>query len=70
VDYQEKLDPQQNLESCIIYKSVINTINKDLTKNIFSQRGLPNVDLKTFLEFHYDKYSKVKDYLIETYSEN
>lgn len=70
MDYPEELDPQQNIESCIVYKSVINTINKDLTKNIFSQRELPIVNLKTFLEFHYDKYSKVKDYLLETYSEN
>jgi len=70
IDYPEELDPQLNLESCIVYKSVINTINKDLTKNIFSQRELPSVNLKTFLEFHYDKYSRVKNYLIETYSEN
>lgn len=66
--YPEKLDPQINFESCIIYESVKNVINKEFQKNKYSQRELPNVDLITYLEFHYDKYSLVKRYLIEKYS--
>ena len=65
--YPEKLDPQLGCESCIIYESVKNVINKELQKNKYSQRGLANVDLITYLEFHYDKYSLVKKYLINKY---
>ena len=66
--YPEKLDPQVNGESCIIYESVKNVINKEFQKNKYSQRELTNVDLITYLEFHYDKYSLVKEYLINKYS--
>jgi hypothetical protein len=66
--YPEELDPQLKAESCIIYDSVKNVINKDLKKNKYSQRELEHVELKPFLEFHYDKYTLVKDYLIKNYS--
>ena len=66
--YPEELEGQEKSESCILYKSVKNVINKNLIKNKYSQRGLSDVNLKTFLEFHYDKYSRVKKYLIEKYS--
>ena len=66
--YPENLDPQIIPVSCIIYDSVKNIINKNFEKNIYSQRQLLNVNLKKFLEFHYDKYSTIKEYLIENYS--
>lgn len=66
--YPEELQGQENSESCILYKSVKNVINKDLIKNKYSQRGLADVHLKQFLEFHYDKYSLVKKYLINNFS--
>ena len=65
--YPEELDPQLKTVSCIIYESVKNVINKELEKNLYSQRELSNVDLITYLEFHYNKYSLVKKYLIEKY---
>ena len=63
--YPETLMGQENGESCILYNSVKNVINKDFKKDRFFQRGLPNVNLKKFLEFHYDKYSLVKKDLIK-----
>ena len=66
--YPEKLNPMVNGESCVIYESIKNTINKEFVKNRYSQRQLPNVNLITFLNFHYDKYSLIKNYLIEKYS--
>ena len=68
IPYPKNLDPQLNTVSCIIYESVKNVINRELQKNKYSQRELPNVDLITYLEFHYDKYSLVKNYLINKYS--
>lgn len=66
--YSENLDPQLRGESCIMYECVKNVINKDFEKNRFSERNLPDVDLKTFLEFCHDKYLIVKDYLTKKYS--
>ena len=66
--YPEKLRGQENGESHILYKSVKNVINKNLIKDKFGQKGSPNIDLKKFLNLHYDKYSRVKKYLIEKYS--
>nr|QDY51795.1 hypothetical protein 1_180 [Mimiviridae sp. ChoanoV1] len=63
--YPEEIDPQVRCVSCIIYESVKNVINKNFEKNKFSQRELPHVDLITYLSFHYDKYSLIKEYLIE-----
>jgi hypothetical protein len=51
-----------------MYESVRNNINKNLEKNRFSQREVSNVDLVTFLEFHYEKYLPIKNYLMQNFS--
>jgi hypothetical protein len=67
VVFPEELDPQKNLESCVIYKSVKNVINPKFNKQIFSQRGLINKKIGKYLDFHYDKYSSIRPYLTKTY---
>ena len=65
MDYPIDLDPQKNTENMILYRSVKDYINPKLEKNVFSQREILTENLEKFLEFHFDKYSKVRSKLLK-----
>ena len=62
--YDINLDPQKNAENMILYNSVKKQINPNIEDDILAQRGIVTNNLREYLEFHYDKYSQIKSYML------
>ena len=64
MSYDINLDPQKNAENMILYNSVKKQINPNIEDDILAQRGIITNNLREYLEFHYDKYSQIKSYML------
>lgn len=62
--YDVNLDPQKLVENMILYNSVKKHINPNLKNDILAQRGIVTNNLIEYLDFHYEKYSKVKSLML------